>query len=327
MPVKISELDSEILRNLLIDGRKGYDEIAEECGVSKNKIWKRLKSMEKRGIVAGATAQVNFVHFGYDALATLLISVEEHQIDHIMEMIQKITLVRAYRQYNSVFNIRAIATLRNLSELNQIKEVLRRSLPTMVLKTYIWMGVRNIPENMNLSNKLNKTQGCNNPIERRVIHSNNAIALDELDYKIINKLATNGRAPFSCLAKEIGVSTDTVIKRYKRLKENGTIKVSIQINLRKIGYAAMVDFNIAFASPRGLSDLVIESLAAIPDVIVMTKISGDYDLQLVTVVRNMEQSFSLQDEISRICGTTKVEASARRIPERWPAQQQYMSTF
>ena len=45
---KINELDSKILKNLLKDGRTGYYEIAKQCGVSKNKIWKRCRSMEKK---------------------------------------------------------------------------------------------------------------------------------------------------------------------------------------------------------------------------------------------------------------------------------------
>ncbi len=46
---KIKELDSEILKSLLKDGRTGYYEIAKQCGVSKNKVWKRCRAMEEKG--------------------------------------------------------------------------------------------------------------------------------------------------------------------------------------------------------------------------------------------------------------------------------------
>ncbi len=45
----------------------------------------------------------------------------------------------------------AVATLRNLNELDHVKQVIRRKLPTMGLKSYIWTGVRNIPENLNFT--------------------------------------------------------------------------------------------------------------------------------------------------------------------------------
>jgi uncharacterized linocin/CFP29 family protein len=77
----------------------------------------------------------------------------------------------------------------------------------------------------------------------------------------------------------------------------------------------------------GLSDSVVEALAKIPDVIIITKTSGDFDLQLTAVVRDINQSFALQDEIARICGITKMEVSARKVPDRWPTPQQYISTL
>ena len=137
----------------------------------------------------------------------------------------------------------------------------------------------------------------------------------------------DGRASFTGIAKEIGVSTDTIVKRYHRLREKGTIKVSIQINLNKIGYASILDFNIAFATPGGLLDPIVESLAKIPDVTTIIKTSGDYDLQLTVMIRDTAEAFAIQEQIARICGITKIEATARKIPDSWPTPQQYISTF
>ena len=262
---KINELDSKILKNLLQDGRTSYYEIAKQSGVSKNKVWKRCRAMEKKGIINGATVQMNFGHLGYDALATLLISVEAQQMEQVMEFIEKITEVRAYRQYNSVYNVRAVATLRDLNELDYVKQVIKRKLPTMGLKTYVWTGVRNIPENLNLTGTLKDTSESNQQNSNTVIRTlGDRIIIDKLDKQIIEKLTLDGRASFTKIAKEIGLSTDTVVKRYHKLREKGAIKVSIQINPNKIGYTSILDFNIAFTTPGGLSDPIIESLAKYP---------------------------------------------------------------
>jgi DNA-binding Lrp family transcriptional regulator len=146
----MSELDTKILKNLLKNGRIGYEELAKVCATSKNKVWKRCRAMEKKGIIKGATTQIDFQDFGFVALATLLISVETQKIEETMEYIEKITEIHAYRQYNSIYNIRVFATLRDLNELDHIKQIIRLKLPTINLKTYIWTGVRNIPENLNL---------------------------------------------------------------------------------------------------------------------------------------------------------------------------------
>lgn len=325
---KISELDSRILKDLLRDGRTGYDEIAANCRVTKNKIWKRCKAMEERGVISGATIQMNFGHFGFDALATLLISVDAQQIDQTMEFIEKITEVRAYRQYNSVYNVRAVATLRDLNELGHIKQIIKCKLPTIGLKTYIWTGVRNIPENLNLTGTLKDSrESYPRNLNKLCQRQNEHVSIDELDKQIVEKLTLNGRSSFTQIAKEIGVSTDTVVKRYHRLREEGTIKVSIQINPNKIGYNSIFDFNIAFMNLNGFSNSVVEELAKIPDIIIITKTSGDFDLQVTAMIRDIAQSFAIQDEIARICGITKIEVSTRKIPERWPTPQQYISTL
>ena len=295
----MNELDAKIIKILLSEGRTGYDEIAKECGASKNKVWKRCMSMRNRGIIDGATIQVNFGHLGYDALATLLINVEAQQMEQVMEFIEKITEVHAHRQYFSVYNVRAFVTLRNLNELDNVKQIIKRKLPTMGLKNYIWTGVRNIPENLNVTdvndtsenNQISSGKPSNIPGE--------GIVIDQLDNQIIEKLALDGRASFTKIAKEIGLSTDTVVKRYHRLRKNGTIKVSIQINPNKIGYKSILDFNIAFTTPGSLSDTVVESLAKIPDIIIITKTSGDYDLQVTAMIKDITEIFALQDEIGQ----------------------------
>ena len=140
--LRISELDSRILKYLLEDGRESFADIAEKCGVTKNKVWKRYKAMEKKGIITGATIQVNFAGLGYDAVATLLVSVEAHQIDNVIQKIGEIREIRAYRHYNSAYNVRGVTILKDLSELDHVKEAMRRRIPISGLKTYIWTGVK-----------------------------------------------------------------------------------------------------------------------------------------------------------------------------------------
>lgn len=322
--VKLKELDCQVLSVLLQDGRTNFAEIADCCGVTKNKVWKRYAVMARKGIITGATIQVNFAKFGYDALATILINVEARQIDQVMEYIRRITEVRAHRQYNSIYNIRAFAALKNLNELDLIKQALKRKLPTVGLRTYIWTDVRNIPENLGIIRSANKI-ACGRFGEPE--NKGTRTKIDGLDDLLVKKLTADGRASFSEIAKAIGASTDTAMKRYQRLRNQGAIKVSIQIDPNKLGYTALLDFNLSFTGVQNFSSTVVESLAKIPDLIIITRISGDYDLQLTAMVRDMAEYFEIQDQIARICGVTKMEVNARKIPSKWPSPQQYISTM
>jgi DNA-binding Lrp family transcriptional regulator len=326
---KLNLIDAKILHILLKDGRTGFDELANACKVTKNVAWKRFKALEKKGVIKGATVQINYYHFGFDALVTLLISVNADRIEQVMELMQKITEVRAFRRYYSVYNVRAFASLRDLNELDQIKQIIKQRVPTIGLKTYIWTGVRNIPENLNLTGALKNSdeKSQQNNIDQTVFTAKSEPDIDELDKQIMAKLASDGRASFTQIGQQIGVATETVIKRYHKLRESGSIKVSIQINPIKIGYSSILDFNIAFAAQGSFSNSVVVSLAKIPDIVAITRTSGDYDLQVTAMIRDISESFDVQDQIARISGIAKVEASARKITDRWPTKQQQLSTF
>jgi Lrp/AsnC family transcriptional regulator, regulator for asnA, asnC and gidA len=287
-----------------------------------------LQGNGKERQIKGATTQINFEDFSYAALATLLISVEAQQIEEVMEFIEKITEIHAYRQYNSVYNVRAFAALKNLNELDYIKEVIRRKLPAIGLKTYIWIGVRNIPENLNLNSNLGYShEDIQNNSKAPTSKSGNKNNIDDIDRQIVQELTVDGRIPFTVLAEKIGFSTNTILKRYNKLVENGSIKVSIQIDPKKLGYASILDFNIAFTTLRSLSDDIVDAFSKIPDIIIITKTSGDYDLQLTAMIRDVEQLFAIQDQIARVHGVTQIETSSRKIPDKWPTPQQYISTI
>ena len=283
--------------------------------------------MEKNGIITGSTIQMNFDIFGYDALVNLLISVEAQQIEQVMKCIGRITEVHAYRQYNNIYNIRAVAILRNLNDLDYVKSAIRRQLPMIAIRTYIWTAVRNIPENLQIMPIQKNIEKNDETIEDTIVLSQTEKPkIDELDLQIVDQLTINGRMPFSKIAEKLNISTDTVLKRYHKLRKKGAMKVSIQINPNKIGYHAILDFNIASTSPVN-SSTTVGLLSKIPDVIIVTRTSGDYDLQLTAMIRDVEQFFRLQEEIARTPGVTKIETSARKIPSNWPTQRQHISTF
>ncbi len=96
--------------------------------------------------------------------------------------------------------------------------------------------------------------------------------------------------------------------------------------MSKVCYRSLYH-NIAFTTLQSLSYDVVESFTNIPNVVVITKTSGDYDLQLTAMIRDVEQSFAIQDLIARIHGVTKIETTSRKIPDKWPNPQQYISTI
>ena len=148
--------------------------------------------------------------------------------------------------------------------------------------------------------------------------------MDEIDLAIIDKLTEDARTSFRKIAKEFGVSPDTVINRYAALQKEGAIRGStIVINPKKIGYQAMAVFMIDTSPAHILateaipadSSLILEKLIRMPSIIVATKSVGDHDLLAIGVAKGFEHLIKVRNDIARIPGVRDVQVSfwAERI--------------
>ena len=218
----------------------------------------------------------------------------------------------------------ACATLRDLSELDHVKDAIKKQPTVLELKTYLWTGIKNIPENMNLESPHKSTNiKDENNFQKNGKATKKA---DELDKQIIEILAKNGRLPFTQIAKELKTSTDTVIKRFEKLKNVKAIKVVIQIDPSKMGYQAVAAFNVALMSQSDATGIV-KKISEIPDVIHIVKTSGDYDLDIFAVVKNFDHFFAIRDEISKRPYTNIVDELLNPIFHVWPVPNTYLSTI
>jgi len=142
--------------------------------------------------------------------------------------------------------------------------------------------------------------------------------MDETDLSIIKRMTEDARVSFRKIAKEIGISPDTVITRYKKLQEEGVIRGStVVINPKKIGYHGMAAFMIDASpthilatetTPTELS-LILEKLIEMRNIILATKTVGDHDLLAIGVARDFEHLIAIGNDIARIPGVKDLRVS------------------
>jgi len=130
--------------------------------------------------------------------------------------------------------------------------------------------------------------------------------MDKLDYKIMEKLMDNSRLSFRKIAKELGVSTDTAMRRYKKLKKNGTLKPTIAIDLSKFGYQVVIWYMISLM-PQINSSSAVDEIAKIPNVTTIIKAVGDYDLLAMAMVKDFQHMYKIGDDLAKVSGVTKIE--------------------
>ncbi|NLE03464.1 MAG: Lrp/AsnC family transcriptional regulator [Crenarchaeota archaeon] len=320
---KSDELNAKIIKDLLKDGRKKFSDIAKENKVPVDIIAKRFRQMKQEGTILGATIQKNYKVFGYSAVGSVSINVDSTRVNEVIEYIQKIPDVFSIYHIFRRFNIKVITKIRTLNDLDRLKEKIRAHPAVIEIKTDLWTDVRSTKENIEI-NPLVKDQKNKNNENAKIL--NKEIEIDDIDKKIIEKLAENGRMPFRKLAQEIQVSNDTVIRRYEKLKKINAIKVMIQVNPTKLGYQSQAIFKIILTNHSKLAD-VVEKLSEIPDVVHVIKINGDYDLEVMLWVRSFEHLFEVESKISKIPNAKIIDIDEREISNISPKPFTYLSTF
>ncbi len=285
--------------------------------------------MEEMGIITGATIHINYKSFGYKAVAHILLNVDSTQEAELIEYLQKMPEVYSFYSREVKGNLDVIIILKTLKQLNDIKDAIKRHFSILEMRTAIWTDVKEMNHNLAITsaNKKKEEATINCQVDAQRTNNPQTKVIDEIDKKIADKLSENGRVSTETLGREIGLSSAAAKRRYEKLKKNGVLKVTIQVNPNKMGYQALCVF-FTVISHENLF-LIVEKIGRIPDIISIMKTTGDYDLQIWAMVKDLGQLLSVQEELGKIQGITKIDAEILPLDnwEKWPSPRQYISTF
>jgi DNA-binding Lrp family transcriptional regulator len=98
-----------------------------------------------------------------------------------------------------------------------------------------------------------------------------AVAIDDVDRGLIHALQIDGRAPLRTIAGVIGVSENTIARRYQRLRSAGVLRVAGVLNGARLGYTA---WNLRLKCAPDAADSVAAALAERPDTTWVYLLSG-----------------------------------------------------
>jgi len=125
------------------------------------------------------------------------------------------------------------------------------------------------------------------------------LELDKIDHKILEYLLQDARTPFSTIADRLGVSTDTVSKRYVKLKRRRIIRfTTLFLDISKIGGNMSACLNIA--TETGHSSEVENRLREFSEIFVLGKTFGTFDFFALVSTPDLESLDQLRDKISSI---------------------------
>ncbi|WP_105970811.1 Lrp/AsnC family transcriptional regulator [Streptomyces geranii] len=131
--------------------------------------------------------------------------------------------------------------------------------------------------------------------------------LDEIDRGLVHALHIDGRAPFARIGAVLGVSAQTVARRYRRLRAEAGLRV---VGLASPGHAGQVQWLLRLTSvPHSAQDLA-RALARRPDTSWVRLASGG--TEILAMVRTPSDASDghalLLHDIPRTAGITSVSA-------------------
>ena len=130
--------------------------------------------------------------------------------------------------------------------------------------------------------------------------------LEEIDIRIIRELTKNAQTPFTEIAKRLGISSETVRKRYQKMKKEDTIMhSSIAIDLSKIGYNVKSFFMIT-NKPTATKTATKEALRKMKNIFIVAEIIGEYDLLAIGAAVNLNGALGMMNDIRKLPSVERV---------------------
>ncbi len=144
--------------------------------------------------------------------------------------------------------------------------------------------------------------------------------MDEIDRAILQMLQEDGRAPFTQIAKKVGLSETAIRSRYKNLMEQGVVRTVSIVDPYSLDFQAPALINIAVEP--GRIEAVARQVAELPETAYLVVTLGPFDLLAEVYCRNLKHLTELvTHRIQTIAGVRNTETSmvaqVYKLSYRW----------
>jgi len=136
---EIDEMDARIMRELIADSGRSFRSLGKQVGLSPAALVERIKSLERKGVITGYGARVNYLMLGFEFMAIVEISMSGKNLISIEEKIAKLPHVAAVWDTTGEYDALAVVMCKTRGELSAtVKRILgtegvRKTNTNMVL--------------------------------------------------------------------------------------------------------------------------------------------------------------------------------------------------
>ncbi len=132
--------------------------------------------------------------------------------------------------------------------------------------------------------------------------------LDDRDVRILRVLEKDARNSFAGIARDLGVSIDTVTKRYRKMLEMGVLKrTTILLDPRALGVETIASLELEIDYSR--VDELVERIRGFPRIVFCTPSLGRKDIFAIAFLESVEELSRINFQLKGFEGVREVKSS------------------
>jgi len=229
--------DKKILYQLDVNSRQSFSQIGKKVGLSKAVVDYRVKRLEKQGVIENYYTFIDSFKLGYEVLRFYILyqyitlPIEKEIIDYFVN--NKNTWVVS--SIKGWFDLDVIVYIKDRNEfynfwtktLDKYGDYFQSQTLSYYVNALSFRSTYLIPDSLDKSERDKViVTGCGKKVD-----------IDDLDYKILHKIAPNARIPLIELANSLDTTVDVVKYRLKKLLKLNVIQgFGACINIEKLGF-------------------------------------------------------------------------------------------
>lgn len=314
----MDHIDIEIIELLQENPRRTNADIARWIGTSEPTVRKHIDGLVDSGVLK-IVAVLNPEKLGYRGDFTILIKISPGHVDTVVQQLRKHDEIIYIGIITGHFDVIIEVLLRDEDRLHAfISQALgkipgiRSTESSTILKidkiNYEWKlppgFIERLLPDTPLKCTLRKAVAGENPVG--TTNDSPPLALDAIDYRVINLLQENGRRTNADIARTVKTSEPTVKNRIQRMIRHDYLKIVATLDPRSIGYGKILDIGIK-VSPGQLKS-VGQRLKAMDEVVFLEYQSGRFDILIEVFLTDSAALFRFVTEtLSNLVGIQSME--------------------
>jgi len=284
----------KILYELDRNSRSSSSQIGKKVGLNKSVVEYRINRLKKRGIIFRFVTVINPFKLGYNCFRIYL------KFKHTSPEIEK-NIINHFVDNETTFWVATIEGRYDLSVIIWVKYLSEFYMfwKNTLKKYRIYFDKQIVSIYYQLSSYPYYFLIQNNRIDEKaeyVIGSDKPTIIENLEFRLLQLLASNSRIPITSIARQLNTTTTIVNYRIKKLIKMGIINgFRIAINHLKLGYNYFkIDINL---DEYQKIDHIINYIKPHPNLFYIDTTVGFSDLELSFYLNNTGQLHEIMGDI------------------------------